>query len=82
VIRGFILERGMEGLTTPEIEGKLSLMASITGMNMMDDVKVPKENLLPLSNGLKSPFSCLNNARLGISWGTIGAAEFCFHTAR
>jgi len=72
----------MAGITTPTIDGKLSLMASITGMIMMEDVKVPIDNMLPLSNGLKSPFSCLNNARLGISWGTIGAAEYCFQTAR
>lgn len=81
-IRGFILERGMKGLSTPEILGKLSLKASITGMIMMEDVEVPVANMLPLSAGIKSPFSCLNNARLGISWGTLGAAEFCFHQAR
>lgn len=81
-IRGFLLERGQKGLSTPEIEGKLSLKASITGMIMMEDVEVHESMMLPLSGGIKSPFSCLNNARLGISWGTLGAAEFCFHQAR
>ncbi|MBX9631172.1 MAG: acyl-CoA dehydrogenase [Burkholderiales bacterium] len=82
VIRGFILERGMKGLTTPKIEGKFSLRASITGELVMDDVFVPDENLLPDVEGLKGPFSCLNKARFGISWGAIGAAEFCWHAAR
>lgn len=81
-IRGFILERGMKGLTTPKIEGKFSLRASITGQIAMDDVKVPAENLLPHVIGLPGPFGCLNNARYGIGWGVLGAAEFCFHTAR
>jgi len=80
-VRGFILERGMKGLTTPKIEGKLSLRASITGQIVMQDVKVPKENVLEVK-GMKGPFSCLNMARLGISWGVLGAAEFCFHAAR
>jgi glutaryl-CoA dehydrogenase len=82
VIRGFILERGMDGLETPAIEGKLSLRASITGQIMMDDVFVPEENLLPDVRGLKGPFGCLNKARFGIAWGTLGAAEFCWHAAR
>jgi glutaryl-CoA dehydrogenase len=81
-IRGFIVERGMKGLETPKIEGKFSLRASITGMIMLADVFVPDENMLPKVKGLKGPFSCLNNARYGISWGAIGAAEFCFHAAR
>ena len=80
-IRGFVLERDMGGITTPKIEGKHSLRASTTGMIMMDDVKVPKENMLNVK-GLKGPFSCLNQARFGIAWGTMGAAEFCFHAAR
>lgn len=82
VIRGFILERGMKGLDTPKIDGKFSLRPSITGMIMMDDVFVPEENLLPNVQGLKGPFGCLNNARFGIAWGTLGAAEFCWHAAR
>jgi len=82
VIRGFILERGMEGLTTPKIEGKFSLRASITGEIAMDDVFVPEENLLPNVEGLKGPFGCLNKARFGIAWGAMGAAEFCWHAAR
>lgn len=82
VIRGFILERGMKGLSTPKIEGKFSLRASITGEIVMDDVMVPEENLLPHVSGLKGPFGCLNNARYGISWGALGAAEFCWHAAR
>ncbi|MCB1969186.1 MAG: acyl-CoA dehydrogenase [Geminicoccaceae bacterium] len=82
VIRGFVLERGMEGLVTPKIEGKFSLRASITGMIMMDDVFVPDENLLPAVRGLKGPFGCLNRARFGIAWGSMGAAEFCWHAAR
>ena len=80
-IRGFILEKGMEGLTAPKIEGKMSLRSSVTGMIMMDDVHVPEENLLPHVEGLKGPFSCLNRARYGISWGAMGAAEFCLHAA-
>lgn len=71
----------MAGISTPKIEGKLSLKASETGMIMLDNVKVPKENMFPNIKGLKGPFGCLNNARFGISWGTLGAAEFCFHTA-
>lgn len=82
VIRGFILERGMSGISTPKIDGKFSLRASNTGMIFMDNVIVPKENLLPLSKGLKSPFMCLNNARYGISWGVLGAAEDCYLRAR
>ncbi len=81
-IRGFLLERGMKGLTAPKIEGKFSLRASTTGMIMMDDVFVPEENLLPGVKGLRGPFSCLNNARYGISWGALGAAEFCWQAAR
>jgi glutaryl-CoA dehydrogenase len=81
-IRGFILERGMTGLTQPKIEGKFSLRASVTGMIMMQDVFVPAENLLPGVRGLRGPFSCLNNARYGIAWGALGAAEFCWHAAR
>lgn len=82
VIRGFILERGMRGFTTPEIKGKMSLRASITGELAFDDVFVPEENLLPNVKGLRGPFSCLNKARYGISWGAMGAAEFCWHAAR
>jgi glutaryl-CoA dehydrogenase len=82
VIRGFILERGMQGLTTPKIEGKFALRASITGEVVMDDVFVPEENLLPNVEGLKGPFGCLNKARYGIAWGAMGAAEFCWHAAR
>lgn len=108
-VRGFILERGMKGFSTPKIEGKFSLRASSTGMILMDEVEVPKDNLLPNVSGLavsscssssvnkntifcmlisdmsfgdQGPFGCLNNARYGISWGALGAAEFCFHTAR
>ena len=81
-IRGFILERGMAGLSTPKIEGKLSLRASTTGEIVMDGVEVPEENLLPNVSGLKGPFGCLNRARYGISWGSMGAAEFCWHAAR
>ena len=80
-IRGFILEKGMDGLTAPKIEGKMSLRSSVTGMIMMDGVHVPEENLLPHVEGLKGPFSCLNRARYGISWGAMGAAEFCLHAA-
>uniref|UniRef100_A0A8C7QEU1 Glutaryl-CoA dehydrogenase, mitochondrial n=1 Tax=Oncorhynchus mykiss TaxID=8022 RepID=A0A8C7QEU1_ONCMY len=79
---GFILERGMKGFTTPKIEGKFSLRASATGMIIMDEVEVPEENLLPKVSGLGGPFGCLNNARYGIAWGSLGAAEFCFHAAR
>ena len=81
-IRGFVLEKGMKGLSAPKIEGKFSLRASITGGIAMDDVFVPEENLLPNVKGLKGPFGCLNNARYGISWGAMGAAEFCWHQAR
>jgi len=82
VIRGFIVERGMKGFTTPKIEGKFSLRASITGEISLQDVLVPDENLLPNVKGLGGPFGCLNNARYGISWGALGAAEFCWHAAR
>ncbi|MFT5657580.1 MAG: glutaryl-CoA dehydrogenase [Gammaproteobacteria bacterium] len=82
VIRGFILERGMTGLSTPKIEGKFSLRASVTGEIVMQDVFVPEENLLPNVKGLKGPFGCLNKARYGIAWGSLGAAEFCWHAAR
>jgi glutaryl-CoA dehydrogenase len=81
-IRGFILERGMKGMETPKIEGKFSLRASTTGMIMMDEVLVPEDSLLPNVKGLKGPFGCLNRARYGIGWGTMGAAEFCWHRAR
>jgi glutaryl-CoA dehydrogenase len=81
-LRGFILERGMKGLTFPKIEGKFSLRASITGMIMMDEVFVPEANRLPLVKSLAAPFSCLNRARYGIAWGALGAAEFCFAAAR
>ncbi len=82
VIRGFILEKGMPGLSAPKIEGKFSLRASITGEIVMDEVFVPEENLLPNVQGLKGPFGCLNRARYGIAWGAMGAAEFCWHAAR
>jgi len=82
VIRGFILERDMEGFSTPKIEGKFSLRASVTGEIVMQDVFVPEENLLPDVEGLKGPFGCLNRARYGIAWGSMGAAEFCWHAAR
>ncbi|MDJ0942848.1 MAG: acyl-CoA dehydrogenase [Kiloniellales bacterium] len=81
-IRGFILEKGMKGLSAPKIEGKFSLRASITGEIVMDDVEVPEANLLPEVKGLKGPFGCLNRARYGIAWGALGAAEFCWHAAR
>ena len=81
-IHGFILDKGMKGLTAPKIEGKMSLRASITGEIVMDDVFVPAENLLPGVSGLKGPFGCLNKARYGIAWGALGAAEFCWHAAR
>ncbi|KAI8998342.1 glutaryl-CoA dehydrogenase [Gaertneriomyces semiglobifer] len=80
-IRGFILDKGMQGLTAPVIKGKFSLRASTTGMIMMDDVEVPEENLLPNVAGLKGPFGCLNNARYGIAWGALGAAEACLQQA-
>jgi glutaryl-CoA dehydrogenase len=82
VIRGFVLEKGMKGLSAPKIEGKFSLRASITGEIVMDNVFVPEENLLPNVSGLKGPFGCLNKARYGISWGALGAAEYCWHAAR
>lgn len=82
VIRGFILERNMAGLSTPSIEGKFSLRASSTGEIVMDEVFAPDENLLPHARGLKGPFGCLNRARFGIAWGALGAAEFCWHAAR
>lgn len=82
VIRGFILDKGMEGLSAPKIEGKFSLRASITGEIVMDNVFVPAENMLPNTKGLSGPFGCLNKARYGIGWGALGAAEFCWHAAR
>ncbi|PHS21675.1 MAG: acyl-CoA dehydrogenase [Robiginitomaculum sp.] len=82
VIRGFVVERGMDGFTTPKIEGKMSLRASVTGEIALDDVFVPEENLFPDVKGLRGPFSCLNKARYGIAWGAMGAAEFCWHGAR
>jgi len=81
-IRGFVLEKGMKGLSAPKIDGKFSLRASITGEIVMDQVFVPAENLLPHVRGLKGPFGCLNKARYGISWGAMGAAEYCWHAAR
>lgn len=81
-IRGFILDKGMQGLVAPKIEGKFSLRASITGMIMMDEVIVPEANLLPNVEGLAGPFGCLNKARFGIAWGALGAAEDCWHKAR
>jgi glutaryl-CoA dehydrogenase len=81
-IRGFVLEKAMKGLSAPKIEGKLSLRASITGEVVMDGVEVPEENLLPEISGLKGPFGCLNRARYGIAWGSMGAAEACYHAAR
>ena len=80
-IRGFIVERGMDGFTTPEIANKLSLRASITGEIALDDVFVPEDNLLPGVKGLRGPFSCLNKARYGIAWGSMGAAEFCWQAS-
>ena len=80
-IGGFVLEKGMKGLSAPKIDGKFSLRASITGSIYMEDVRVPKGNRLNVT-GLTGPFSCLNNARYGIAWGSLGAAEFCMHTAR
>jgi len=82
VIRGFVLEKGMKGLSAPKIEGKMSLRASITGEIVMDEVPVPEENLLPGAKGLAGPFGCLNKARYGIAWGALGAAEDCWHRAR
>jgi glutaryl-CoA dehydrogenase len=82
VIRGFILDKGMEGLSAPKIEGKFSLRASITGEIAMDNVFVPEQNMLPNTKGLSGPFGCLNKARYGIAWGALGAAEFCWHAAR
>jgi glutaryl-CoA dehydrogenase len=82
VIKGFILEKTMNGLTTPKIEGKFSLRASITGEIIMDNVFVPNNNILPKASGLSGPFGCLNKARYGIAWGALGAAEFCWHAAR
>ncbi|MDZ5453990.1 acyl-CoA dehydrogenase [Labrys sp. ZIDIC5] len=82
VIRGFIVERGTKGFSTPKIEGKLSLRASITGEIVLEDAVVPEENLLPNAKGLSGPFGCLNKARYGIAWGAMGAAEFCWHRAR
>lgn len=82
VITGFVLEKGMEGLSAPKIEGKFSLRASITGEIVMDNVFVPEENRLPNARGLGGPFGCLNKARYGIAWGSLGAAEFCWHAAR
>src|ERR1700740_1265597 len=82
VIRGFILEKGMKGLSAPKIEGKFSLRASATGEIVLDDVFVPAENLLPGVKGVRGPFSFLTNARYGIAWGSLGAAEFCWHAAR
>ena len=81
-IRGYVLEKGMKGLSAPKIEGKFSLRASVTGEVVMDDVFVPDDNYLPGVKGLKGPFGCLNKARFGISWGALGAAEFCWHAAR
>ena len=81
-IRGFVLEKGAKGLSAPAIHGKVSLRTSITGEIVMDDVFVPEEQLLPGVRGLKGPFTCLNSARFGIAWGALGAAEFCFQTAR
>jgi glutaryl-CoA dehydrogenase len=81
-IRGFIVERGTKGFSTPKIEGKLSLRASITGEIVLEDAIVPEENLLPNVSGLAGPFGCLNMARAGIAWGALGAAEFCWHRAR
>ena len=81
-IRGFLLEKGMQGLSAPKIKGKMSLRASVTGEIVMDQVEVPRENLLPNVAGLRGPFGCLNRARYGIAWGTMGSAEFCWHAAR
>jgi glutaryl-CoA dehydrogenase len=82
VIRGFVVERAFKGFSTPKINGKMSLRASITGEIVLEDVFVPEENLLPNAKGLAGPFGCLNRARYGIAWGSMGAAEFCWHAAR
>ena len=82
VIRGFVVEREMDGFSTPEIQGKMSLRASVTGEIVLEDVLVPEDNLLPNAKGLGGPFGCLNRARYGIAWGAMGAAEFCWHAAR
>ena len=82
VIRGFIVERGAKGFSTPKIEGKLSLRTSVTGEIVLEDCVIPEDNLLPNAKGLAGPFGCLNNARFGIAWGAMGAAEFCWHAAR
>merc|ERR1712004_930970 len=82
VLRGFLVDRGMKGFSTPKIDGKMSLMASETGMIVLEDVEVPSSNMLPNVQGYRGPFSCLTSARYGISWGALGAAEFCFHAAR
>jgi len=82
VIRGFLVERGAKGFSAPKIEGKLSLRASVTGEIVLEDCVIPEENLMPNVKGLAGPFGCLNNARYGISWGAMGAAEFCWHRAR
>ena len=82
VIRGFIVERGTKGFSTPKIAGKLSLRASVTGEIVLEDCVIPEDNLLPNVKGLAGPFGCLNNARYGIAWGAMGAAEFCWHAAR
>ena len=82
IIRGYILEKNMEGLSTPKIGGKMSLRTSVTGQVVMDEVAIPEENIFPEISGLKGPFGCLNKARYGICWGVIGAAEFCWHAAR
>ncbi|HWX88984.1 MAG TPA: acyl-CoA dehydrogenase family protein [Rhizomicrobium sp.] len=81
-VRGFLLERGDKGLTTPKIEGKFSLRASVTGEIALNDVEIPEDRMLPDAEGLKAPFDCLNQARYGIAWGAMGAAEFCWHAAR
>ncbi len=82
VVRGFILDKNLKGLSTPKIEGKFSLRTSVTGQVVMDEVAIPEENIFPEISGLKGPFGCLNKARYGICWGVIGAAEFCWHAAR
>jgi glutaryl-CoA dehydrogenase len=82
VIRGFLLEKGMKGLSAPKIEGKFSLRTSVTGEIVMDEVEVPADNVLPNVQGLKGPMACLNSARYGIAWGALGAAEACWHAAR
>jgi glutaryl-CoA dehydrogenase len=82
VIRGFVLDKGMDGLSAPKIDGKFALRASITGQVVLEDVFVPDDALLPGAKGLGAPFSCLNRARYGITWGALGAAEFCWHAAR